>query len=358
MTNAERLKATIKGGSLDRGLLWPEHGWPATTKRWISEGMPAGHDFGFDPVRALGGLGVNFNYAPPWETGVVSDEGEHELVRDMYGVLQRRAKGGINSSVVQYVSFPVSSREDWECLKPRLAADAPGRFPDDWPERAGEINANDEVIVWGGQHLCGFFSFARELVGDEEVNYLFYDDPDMVHDMMDFQVTRLCGLLDRAVQELRVDCVFIWEDMCYKNGPLISPAHFREFLLEPYQRYIEHIRSHGIDVVDVDSDGDVTELIPLWIEAGVDMLHPFEVQAGMDVVEIGRQYRGKVTLRGGVDKRELAKDRASIDREIERIRPAYEAGHYIPAADHSIPPDVPFENFCYYSDKRRALVGA
>lgn len=88
------------------------------------------------------------------------------------------------------------------------------------------------------------------------------------------------------------------------------------------------------------------------------MLHPFEVQAGMDVVAIGKQYGGRVTLRGGVDKRQLTTDRAAIDREIERIRPAYESGHYIPAADHSIPPDVPYDNYCYYTEKRRKLVGA
>jgi uroporphyrinogen decarboxylase len=358
MTNRERLFATVAGNTPDRGLFWPERYWDATQARWREEGMPDGHDFGYDPVRQMDGFGVNINYAPEWETGIIADEGDHDLIRNMYGIVQRVPKETINRNVVQYVSFPVSGRDDWEALKPRLAADAPGRFPDDWTQRARSINERDEIVVWGGQHLCGFFSFVRELVGDEEVMYLFYDDPGMVHDMMDFQVQRLCGLLDRAVEHLRVDCVFIWEDMCYKNGPLISPAHFREFLLEPYQRYIDRIRSHGIRVVDVDSDGDVTELIPLWIEAGVDMLHPFEVQAGMDVVEIGRQYGKAVTLRGGIDKRQLALDRAAIDREIERIRPAYESGHYIPVADHSIPPDVPFDNFCYYLDRRRELVGA
>ena len=358
MTNSERFLATITGGTPDRGVLWPESYWKATHQRWLKEGMNPDLDFGYDPVRRMDDLGVNINYAPEWEIGVIADEGEYELVRNEYGIVQRVAKDAINKNVVQYVSFPVSSREDWESLRPRLAADAAGRFPEDWSERARAISERDEIIVWGGQHLCGFFSFARELVGDEEVMYLFYDDPDLMHEMMSFQVERLCGLLDRAAKDLRIDCVFIWEDMCYKNGPLISPALFREFLLEPYQRYVEHIRSHGIRAVDVDSDGDVTQLIPLWVEAGVDMLHPFEVQAGMDVVEIGRQHANAVTLRGGIDKRQLALDRAAVDREIERIRPAYEAGHYIPTADHSIPPDVPFDNFRYYLDRRRELVGA
>ena len=319
--------------------------------------MEPGMDFGFDPVVNVTAREVNIGYQPPWSTGVIQDEGHHELVRNQYGIIERVAKRSENRSIVQYVRFPVESRGGWERLKPSLEAAAPGRFPDEWPSRARAHNADDEIVVWGGGHLCGFFSFVRELVGDEEVLYLFYDDPDLVRDMLSFQLERLTELLEAAAADLTIDCLFIWEDMCYKNGPLISPQHFREFLLEPYRRYIATAKSLGIEAIDVDSDGNVAELIPLWLEAGVTMLHPFEVQAGMDVVQLKRQLGDTIVLRGGVDKRQLANGRDAIDTEVARVRPAYEAGGYIPCADHSIPPDVPYDNFRYYLDRRRQLIG-
>lgn len=357
MTNRERFRKTIRHEPADRGVFWPDSPWGATRKRWLVEGMPEDADFRFDRVSGLNDHGVDFGYVPAWDTGVVRDEGDHELVRNQYGILERVAKDAENRGVVQYVEFPVAGRTDWERLKPRLDAEAPGRFPAGWNAYAATKNAGDDVVVWGGTHLCGFFSFVRELVGDEEVLYLLYDDPALVRDMVSFQLDRLTTLLRRAATDLRIDCLFIWEDMCYKNGPLISPAHFREFFLEPYSRYIEAARGLGIEAIDVDSDGNVSELLPLWIEAGVTMNHPFEVQAGMDVVALRRRFGDSIVLRGGIDKRQLAADRAAIDREVERVRPAFEAGGYIPCADHSIPPDVPYENFLYYLDKRRELIG-
>jgi len=354
MNPRERLRAMIDREPLDRGIFWPEGAWGETRQRWLEEGKAPDHDFGFDGMH---GVGIDINYAPAWDTGPIEDEGEHELVRDMYGIIRRIRKDAKNRDVAQYVSFPMSDRASWEELKPRLVADAPDRFPDDWPERAKRLGDSDLPIGFGGGHLCGFFSFLRESFGDEEVYYLFADEPDLVREILDFQVERLSGMLKQVVKDVRVDTLFIWEDMCYKNGPLISPEMFREFLLEPYQRYIAVAKEQGVWAIDVDSDGDCRKLLPLWIEAGVNMQHPLEVQSGMDAVELVNEFGDDLMLRGGIDKRELAKGKDAIDRELDRIRPAYETGSYIPAADHSIPPDVSWENYLYYHEKRKEMVG-
>ena len=156
--------------------------------------------------------------------------------------------------------------------------------------------------------MCGFFSFVRELVGDEEVMYLFYDDPDLVRQILDFQVHRLTTLLDRVLGEVQVDRMMIWEDMCYKNGPLISPALCVEFLLGPYRKTIDFAIERGVQVFDVDSDGNVLELLPLWIDVGVNMVYPFEVQAGMDVNEICRQFGDRLCIRGASTSESLLGD--------------------------------------------------
>ena len=355
MTPRERLRAMAAGEPLDRGLLWPETMWPETRARWLAEGMGENPDFGFDPcdVRPK----VEIGYVPPWETGTVADEGEHLLIRDVYGIIRRISKAG-RQDIAQYVSFPVAGRADWERLAPRLAADAAGRFPPGWEDDVLAARRRGEPITVGGGHLCGFFSFLRELFGDEEVYYLLADDPGLVDEIMAFQVERLTGILERICAVVPVDKLFIWEDMCYKNGPLVGPAHFERFFSAPYARYVSRAKELGVAVVDVDSDGRVDELLPLWIAAGVTMLHPFEVQSGMDVNAVLAHHGERLIVRGGIDKRELAKGRAAIDREMERIRPAYETGRYVPCADHSIPPDVSYADFRYYLDRRAELVGA
>ena len=353
MTTRERLLAIATGAAADRCIFWPEGPWPETRVRWIAEGMAQGHDFGFDPVATR--LNIDFGYKPPWDTSIIRDEGSHIVKRDAYGIVRRSSKGG-RDAIAQYVSFPVSDRKSWEAIKPRLSAEAAGRYRDGWVELALRSSA-EEPLTFGSGHLSGFFSFLRELFGDEEVYFLLYDDPELAREILEFQVDRLTAMLRQAVGKAHVDLVFIWEDMCYKNGPLISPSLFTDFLLEPYQRYISTAKAMGVSVFDLDSDGKVDELLPLWIEAGVNMIHPFEVQAGMDVNSVVAEYGDRLCVRGGIDKRQLARGRNAIDRELERIRPAFESGRYIPCADHSIPPDVSFGDYLYYHEKRAELVG-
>ncbi len=90
-------------------------------------------------------------------------------------------------------------------------------------------------------------------------------------------------------------------------------------------------------------------LIPVWMDAGLNFLYPFEVQAGMDVLEVRRRYGRDLRIWGGVDKRALAQGPRAIDAELERLRPLIDEGGYIPHTDHSIPPDVSYANFRYYT---------
>ena len=148
-----------------------------------------------------------------------------------------------------------------------------------------------------------------------------------------------------------------WEDMCYRNGPLISPSMFREFMLPRYCRITGLAQSRGVDLSFVDSDGDVEELIPLWLESGISGVYPMEVAAGMDVVRLRREYGKDLLMTGGIDKRVLARDRKAIDEELEAKIPLAEQGGYIPHIDHAIPHDVPYRNFAYYWDRKKELLG-
>ena len=167
----------------------------------------------------------------------------------------------------------------------------------------------------------------------------------------------ILGVLRRVTETAPLTTVFFWEDMCYRSGPLISPKMFREFMLPRYKRITEFARSQGIDRIFVDSDGDVSQLIPLWIEAGINGVYPMEVAAGMDVAKLRREYGRDLLMTGGIDKRVLAQGRAAIDEELRRRMPVAESGGYIPHLDHAIPHDVPYEAFVYYWKRKKEYLG-
>lgn len=186
---------------------------------------------------------------------------------------------------------------------------------------------------------------------------LMGEDPMLVHEMMEFLAEFFIGVMRRALEEATIDWVIFWEDMAYRNASLISPKMFREFMLPRYKKVTDFIRNHGIDIIGVDSDGNVNELVPLWLEGGVNLVYPMEVQAGNDVVAYRQKYGKDLLMTGGFDKRALAQGKSAIDAEFARLMPVVEGGGYIPTIDHSIPPDVPYENFVYYWERKKKLLG-
>jgi uroporphyrinogen decarboxylase len=109
-------------------------------------------------------------------------------------------------------------------------------------------------------------------------------------------------------------------------------------------------------VVIVDTDGDFEALIPEFLEAGVDGFNPMEVAAGMEPVRMRRKYGRSFCMVGGIDKREIAKDRAAIDREVAKIAPLIQEGGYIPWIDHAIPPDISLDNFRHYLEQKKKVI--
>jgi uroporphyrinogen-III decarboxylase len=144
--------------------------------------------------------------------------------------------------------------------------------------------------------------------------------------------------------------VGLWEDMCYKNGPMIGPGAFDTFMLPYYRELVGFLRNElEIPVVGVDTDGNMTLLIEKFVDAGVNLIWPFEVQAGMDVVEVRRQWPDQFAIWGGMDKRALFTGREAIKAEVTRVVPTMlEQGGYIPSIDHAVPPEVSLENWEHF----------
>ena len=160
----------------------------------------------------------------------------------------------------------------------------------------------------------GFFGPLRNLFGLENLLYNFYDDPAFIEEVMDDRMNLIIQIVGRILQDIKFDFFVYWEDMCYKNGPLLSPAMFKKFMVPRYKKINDFLRNKGIDIIMVDSDGDVTELIPLWLEAGLNGIFPFEVQCGMDVNKVRKEHKDLI-IAGGIDKSVLPKTKKEIDKD-------------------------------------------
>jgi uroporphyrinogen-III decarboxylase len=145
--------------------------------------------------------------------------------------------------------------------------------------------------------------------------------------------------------------------MCYKTGPLLSPALFRQWMVPNYRKVTSFLEEHGVRLSWVDCDGNIELLIPLWLEGGVRGFYPLEVAAGIDAASLRRQYGRQIVMWGNVDKRALAAGREAIDAELARLAPVAVQGGFIPLVDHGVPDDVSYQNYLYYLDQRRRIKG-
>jgi uroporphyrinogen decarboxylase len=163
-------------------------------------------------------------------------------------------------------------------------------------------------------------------------------------------------LSSRLSAILEFDFVYIWDDMAYKNGPLISPQMVEEFMVPYYAELIQHLKHLGYTLFMRDSDGDPRKILPSVVEAGVNAFLNCEINSGVEPGELQKEYGKKLSLCGGIDKKVLAKRESDVYEEVMRKVPdLLRHGGYVPAIDHSVPNDVPFQNYYNFTDLVRNL---
>jgi uroporphyrinogen decarboxylase len=370
MNTRERFLAVMDFGPVDRALLWESPCWAGTLRRWYGEGLPRrtgcpdeladgqtapSEDmrrfFQLDPPLQMVPLEV-YIY-PPFEEKILEDHGDWVLKVDKWGVTLRQAVNG--KSLPDFVSGPVSTREDWEQLKAeRLRPTLRDRLGENWPTIRDKLRRRDYPLAIGGD--VGFFGMLRFMMGVEPLLLAYYDQPDLIRDMVSYLADFYVSLFDQALDELDVDAAIMWEDMCYKTGPLISPDMFRRFMLPAYQQVTSMLRSRGVRHVIADTDGNCWSLLPLFVEAGVTGLYPFEVAAGMDVTQVRDKF-GRLQILGGIDKRAIAAGPSAIDAELQAKVPfMLKRGGYVPHVDHGIAPDISWDHFVYYRSRLNEMI--
>lgn len=298
---------------------------------------------------------VNLSVFPGFTPEILEESETHVIKRMGDGTICKEMKNPNSTLIAQeYLSHALTGPENWkEFRDTQLNPNHPGRYPEEsvWAALKEEWKDRDYILTIDGG---SFYGNVRNWMGVENISYAFYDHPEWMHEVMDYLADFYIQVLSRALQEVDVDIALFWEDMCFKNGPLISPDMFREFLLKPYQKVTSFLEKNGVKLSFVDCDGNIESLIPLWLEGGVRGFYPLERASGMDPLPLLQQYKkDKILLWGNVDKRELAKSKTDIDRELERLRLAVEKGGFIPLVDHGVPEDIPYDNYCYYTARRK-----
>lgn len=193
----------------------------------------------------------------------------------------------------------------------------------------------------------------RNLLGVEQLSYLYADDEELFLEILDTLAELTHKWVEFALKSgVSFDYAHYWEDICFKNGPLVNPAVFRDFVGPHYRRNSELLSEHGVDIISVDCDGWIDALIPTWLDNGVNTMFPIEVGTWNASIMPWRELYGK-KLRGvgGMNKTVFSQDYAAVDAEVERLKPLISLGGYLPCPDHRIAPDAKFENVQYYCEK-------
>ncbi len=381
MTEKERFLRTLRFQEPDRAPLWEAVGiWPESLEKWFDEGYPENaylskywgfewegditnywnlHSyFGFDR-RDL--VSVDTGLLPRFSPQTREEADGYRLSVNEYGVTLKEKLDG--TSIPQFIEFPVKNREDFRKIKCLYDPDDPARYPKrsgvnyrvdkSWKELVDEYNNADYPI---GLVVTGFFAQPREWMGLENFLLSFYDDPAFVEAMMEFWGDFSLSVADKVLSEISIDFLKIWEDMAFKTASLISPKFIREYMMPQYKRIVDFVRSRGVDIIFVDSDGNCDELIPLYLESGINGIYPLEIKAGNDPVAVRKKYGKDLFFFGGIEKEVLAEGPQAIEEEVMKKVPALlESGGYIPSIDHAVPSNSSLKNYMFYIELLKKL---
>ena len=371
MTNRERTMAILNYQPCDRLPVVHFGYWDALLEKWHQEGHltaeeAAGYVDGNEADRAIAKkLGFDFNWQPtycpnislnpPFTPEVLETlpDGSRKLL-DANGAIVLDKPDVVASIPVEYDHI-LKDRESWEAhFLPRLQyhADRQREALLDYAVQAGREDGAPLAL-----HCGSLYGELRNWLGFEGISYLSVDDEDLYTEIID-TVGQLA--LDVTAQALasgvHFDYGHFWEDICFKNGPMISPRVYEEKVAPWYRKITDLLRAHGIHIISLDCDGVVDLLIPVWLRSGINTMFPIEVGTWHASIapwreKYGRELRGV----GGMNKHVLSGDYADVDKEIERLRPLIELGGYIPCPDHRLPIDTRWETVQYYCDQLRKV---
>jgi len=373
MNNRERALAVLNYENYDRLPVVHFGFWDETLALWATEGHITAEEArdwrdgnAVDDILCAK-LGFDFNWLrthqaysglmPPFERRVVETlpDGSRQVVNE-HGVIIIEKDDA--TGIPPEVEHLLKDRPSWDAhFKPRLQFTAERLRLSD--ATLAELRHPNRSLP-RGLHCGSLYGQIRDWIGMVGLAYAQADDPKLFEEMIEV-TAELCyrgveAML--AVPGATFDFGHFWEDICFKNGPLVNPRVFQSKVGPGYRRITDLLHRHGLHLVSLDCDGVIDKLIPTWLENGVNVMFPIEVGTwGANLQPWREKYGRELRGVGGTDKRVFAYDYAAIDAEIERLRPLVELGGYIPCPDHRLPPNAKWENIQYYCERMRAVFG-
>lgn len=365
MNNRQRAMSILRYKDYDRMPVVHFGFWNETLQKWYKEGhitleeakkWSDGNDYDQSIANKLG---FDFNWytvfsgsyalAPSFKPKVLEEleNGARKILNsDGVVVLQKDGAGSIPAEI----DHLLKDRAAWEeHYLPKLQY-SESRINFSVLEKLKDDSNRLNPI---GLHCGSLFGQIRNWLGVEGSSYLLMDDEDLYREIID-TVGNLCYTIAERILSFgaKFDFGHFWEDICFKNGPLVIPSVFDEMVGPHYKRITELLNRYGLDIVSLDCDGMIDALIPTWFNNGVNTMFPIEVGTWNANIKPWREKYGK-TLRGvgGMDKKVFAYDYAAIDEEVERLKPLVALGGFIPCVDHRIAPDAKWENVQYYCER-------
>jgi len=291
-------------------------------------------------------------FGGPVVAETISETDTEIFSRDNLGRILQLIKGAA-SIPLPIAQWPVRNMDDWLKLKPYYQY-SPARLAPDWLAKARQQQAAGCAIV---ATIPGGFDEPRQLMGEENLCIAYYEQPELIHDMLQTMAETAVRVLDKVTAEITVDILSVHEDMAGKSGPLAGPRQIQEFIHPYYRRVWEMVAGRGARLFDQDSDGDMRPVLDAFIAAGINCMHPMEPAAGMDMVTIRQKYGTRLAVYGGIDKHVLRQSREAITAELEyKLPPMIASGGCMLGLDHRIPNGTPLENYRFYIDKAWEII--
>ena len=369
MNIRENVQAILHYEKYDRMPIVAFGFWNETIDKWVQEGHLSQEvyksDCNSDPANEVTKkLGFDFHWGNRFyaSTGLMPlfkkeilevKENSHQIVRDVSGLIILE-KPGV-SSIPSDIGTTLTDRKAWEELYVDKLKFSKDRINYEWLETFKDDSKREIPI---GLHCGSLYGSIRDMLGVEHLSYLYADDEELYIEVID-TIGNLSFDVVKAVLSTgaKFDFGHFWEDICFKNGPLVSPVIFDELVGPHYKRITSLLNEHGIDIVSLDCDGKIDSLIPTWLENGVNTMFPIEVGTWEASITPWREKYGKQILGvGGMNKNVFAEDYKAIDVEIERLKAMIDLGGFIPCPDHRIPPGAIFENIQYYCERFERVI--
>lgn len=372
MNNRQRAMAILRYENYDRMPVVHFGYWNETLLKWYQEGhitleeakkwgdgneydQSVAHKLGFD-FNWYTVFSGSYTFFPFFQTKVIEELGNGaRKVQNGNGVVVLQKDGA--GSIPAEIDHLLKDRAAWEELYLPKLQYSDARINFSALEKLKDDSDRQNPV---GFHCGSLFGEIRNWLGVEGSSYLLMDDEDLYREIID-TVGNLCYTIAEKVLSTgaKFDFGHFWEDICFKNGPLVRPSVFDEMVGSHYKRITGLLNRYGLDIVSLDCDGMIDALIPTWFNNGVNTMFPIEVGTWNANIKPWREKYGK-ELRGvgGMDKKVFAYDYHAIDQEVERLKPLVELGGFIPCVDHRIAPDAKWENIQYYCERMRKEFGS